>query len=522
MKPKDQQQSVFEVAQRVLQAQAKTRLETVLLDTLYEEKQRLSKSKINSITKADLSFYRGIRRQLRNANASLQEKLLAKIIQRFASEVLGHFSQRIYNVATQALPVALNLLLNTFSPMRLLRDFPLGMAQVDQQIQILGASEKVKRLAKHATLILAPTHVSNLDSPLIGYALYRLGLPPFLYGAGLNLFSNKLMGFFMDHLGAYKVDRRKTALLYKQVLKTYAGYSMELGYHNLFFPGGTRSRSGKVEQRIKLGLLGMGLNAYIHNLLAQKKHPDIFIVPCTLNYQLVLEAKTLIEDHLQEVGKSRYIIEDDESYQIQKVFAWLRELFALDSRIQVVMGEPLDPFGNPVDDEGRSLDHRGRVIDRTRYVMQAGKICLEAQRDREYTQELGRALAKSLGENTVIGPVPLVCWVIFAWLQEKNPGADLYRLLRSGNLKSLPLKTLYTRLQRTHKKLKALAAQNKIRLEQVLNQNDPVLWLSAALAHLQHSSDGPVLVRQGDWIVPKNIELLLYYRNRLAHLEEAL
>ncbi len=75
-----------------------------------------------------------------------------------------------------------------------------------------------------------------------GYAIYMAGLPPVCYGAGLNLFYNKFLGFFMNRLGAYKVDRRKKHSLYKNVLKEYAAVSMELGYDNLFFPGGTRSR----------------------------------------------------------------------------------------------------------------------------------------------------------------------------------------------------------------------------------------------------------------------------------------
>ena len=48
-----------------------------------------------------------------------------------------------------------------------------------------------------------------MDSLVLGYAIYRLGLPPVIYGAGLNLFSNPLVGFFMHNLGAYTVDRRK-------------------------------------------------------------------------------------------------------------------------------------------------------------------------------------------------------------------------------------------------------------------------------------------------------------------------
>ena len=43
-----------------------------------------------------------------------------------------------------------------------------------------------------------------MDSLVLGYAIYRLGLPPVIYGAGLN-FSNLLVGF-MHNLGAYTVD----------------------------------------------------------------------------------------------------------------------------------------------------------------------------------------------------------------------------------------------------------------------------------------------------------------------------
>ena len=60
---------------------------------------------------------------------------------------------------------------------------------------VQGPIEELK-LAKQHTLVFTPTHVSNLDSPLIGYALQSVGLPPVLYGAGLNLFSNPLMAFF--------------------------------------------------------------------------------------------------------------------------------------------------------------------------------------------------------------------------------------------------------------------------------------------------------------------------------------
>ena len=58
-----------------------------------------------------------------------------------------------------------------------------------------------------------------------------------------------------------------------------------------FFPGGTRSRSGMIEQKLKLGLLGSALSAYSERISRGDERP-IYIVPVTINYPLVLEAET--------------------------------------------------------------------------------------------------------------------------------------------------------------------------------------------------------------------------------------
>src|SRR5207237_3189672 len=131
-----------------------------------------------------------------------------------------------------------------------------------------GQVADLARLARTGTLILTPTHLSNLDSIAIGFALERTGLPPCTYGAGKNLFTNPLLAFFMRNLGAYRVDRRIKHDLYKDTLKAYSSVLLEHGYHSLFFPGGTRSRSGGLESRLKLGLLGTGLEATV-NLMAR-------------------------------------------------------------------------------------------------------------------------------------------------------------------------------------------------------------------------------------------------------------
>src|ERR1700743_2593211 len=113
--------------------------------------------------------------------------------------------------------------------------------------------------------------------------------------------------------------------LYKDVLKTYSTVMIERGYHSLFFPGGTRSRSGGVERKLKLGLAGAGVEAFVRTTVRGKTQP-VFFVPSTINYLLTLEAETLIDDFLQEEGKARYIIEDDESAKVGRIAAFMNKL----------------------------------------------------------------------------------------------------------------------------------------------------------------------------------------------------
>src|SRR5207249_4036340 len=114
------------------------------------------------------------------------------------------------------------------------------------------------------------------------------------------------------------------------VLKTYSCVLLERGYHTLFFPGGTRSRSGGVERKLKLGLAGTGIEAFARSAERGRLQP-VFFVPATINYLLTLEAETLVDDFLQEEGKSRYIIDDDESTRLGRIAAFMQKLLKMDA-----------------------------------------------------------------------------------------------------------------------------------------------------------------------------------------------
>ncbi len=444
-------------------------------------------------------------------------QLLRDQVHAYADDIAGSFSMPAYRVASRILPSVLSLLL---SPQNLKRGL-VGLGTMDNRVRVDGDLEQLRRLAERGTLIVVPTHLSNLDSPLVGFAVERAGLPPMTYGAGKNLFTSPLTSFFMARLGAYKVDRRLNFALYKEVLKTFSQTVLEHGLHSIFFPGGTRSRSGAIERKLKLGLAGTALSAYIQSV--RRDGPQarrFYFVPLTLNMPLTLEAETLIEDHLKEVGKNRYIIEDDEFTRLGRVVTFGRKLLTMDQAIEVRFCAPRDPFGNRVDAEGRSIDDRGREVDPMRYVLRDGAPVHHHGRDAEYTRELGGLIAEDYVQGASYFPTHLVADVLFGALERELPGLDLYRRLRHPREVGLTLAETAERVDRVRDAI----TRNSDRLgrlsERAAALHGPALVLDA-LESFSGYHTRPAAELVGNRVVLRDRELLLYYRNRLLHHEPA-
>lgn len=478
-------------------------MELALNDTALHELARLEGS-------GKEERWRDLHRTLGRKGPQEKRELLHGLLDEHARDIVGNFDARVYRFATGMVPYGMSVLLR---PKEQLADVEGGLAA---RFRTQGHIDTLKSLAARGTVILVPTHSSNLDSLVIGYALHQLGLPPFTYGAGKNLFTNFLLSFFMNNLGAYKVDRRLTFGLYKDVLKTYSTVLLERGYHSLFFPGGGRCRSNAIESKLKLGLMGTGLAAYINNLKAQRPADRIFVVPATLNYQLVLEAETLIDDQLQRVGKSRYIIEDDESAQAGRIWSFVQQMLELDTSITVQFGTALDPFGNRVEADGESYDTRGRRIALEKYVEIQGAPEHDAARDAEYTRELATAVTEGYRQNLVVASTMLVAFALYRLIQARNPGLDLFRLLREGEDATLPLSEVYPAVERVRSALRLMAADGKVVLSPRL-QSDRVEELVAnAIRVFGMYHRKAVAVRQGDEVRLTDMKLLLYYHNRLT------
>ena len=137
--------------------------------------------------------------------------ILRRIIHRYANEIAGDFKPSHYRLARGLIKFWFARLLNG-ARVKKFGAFFRNQYTLRDKIHIVGKVRMLRSLASKGTVIIVPTHFSNLDSMLIGWVIHSLGLPPFIYGAGLNLFNIRIFAYFMNSLGDYKVDRKSTRL----------------------------------------------------------------------------------------------------------------------------------------------------------------------------------------------------------------------------------------------------------------------------------------------------------------------
>jgi glycerol-3-phosphate O-acyltransferase len=509
---RDVQRRVIERITDRAKAGGDASLEYVVNDVCVQEIRRLDSGG------KDAGRWRELAGKLGTMSAPQLEGELRRLVEHYGQDIVGNFDPRVYRFATKVLTPGLGFL---FSPTRSIRGGVGGLlAELDSRIQVEGPLDLLRTMAERGTLVVTPTHSSNMDSVVMGLALERAGLPPVTYGAGKNLFTNPFISFFMHNLGAYRVDRRLRFELYKDILKEYSTVLLESGYHSLFFPGGTRCRSNVVESSVKLGLLGTAVSAYRKLLASGTAHKRLYIVPATINYRLVLEAETLVADYLAETGKSRYIITDDEFSRFGRIVEFLRKILVHEGAVVIRFGRPIDPLGHDIDDDGESLDRQGRAVDLRGYFVGAdGAVSNDDQRDAEYTRLLGRRLAAAYPRESVFHATQLLARVVYDRLCASVGSRDIYRLTRLPAGRELAIPDVVRGLGALRAQLARHPEAGRIH-QRVAGAGDEAT-LDDGLRALGSYHSKPVLERRGDVLRIGDVELIYYYQNRMAHLPVA-
>lgn len=500
-------------------------LHSELKSILYQEKNRLTKEPWKSDSPEERIFWSEIKRQILLTDKIEEEKkkykedkkIFRSILTYYSKEIVANFDPKKYKVARKVLPFLFSRLMNA-SPGNKLKFLFGNKKTIYDKFNITGPIDHVRNLSKKGTVIIVPTHFSNIDSPTIGLVIDIIGLPGMTYGAGINLFTIGILSRWLNDLGAYKLDRRRKNKPYLELLKNYSTVAIKRGAHSLFFPGGTRSRSGQIEKKLKLGLLGTALEGQRQNLLnfQEDTAKKIFVVPVVLNYHFVMEASSLINQHLAYEGKEQFIPEKDDFSTSYKLLKLIFKVITANPGMTISFASPMDVVGNEVDFEGNSINNIGQSVNIKDYFTLDGVMKEDKQRDQVYTGILGeRIVEKFLSANTVLSS-HLVSFVAFEMIQREFKGLDLYQFLRVPvDEIEIDIEDFKVELNNIKEKIIDLYAEGKLRVhDRIKGENEEIIKHGLKNLGVYHPSM-PLVKNSNGNIITQDLKVLYFYHNRL-------
>ncbi|MBX9890072.1 MAG: 1-acyl-sn-glycerol-3-phosphate acyltransferase [Amoebophilaceae bacterium] len=478
-----------------------TDLYRILTQTISKELARIAEEPWNCDPKDDQSFWELMDHAVKNKIEA--PKLLEKIIQRYVSEMQSSFSIFYYQCIAKSVHFLFVHLLKAYSinDEKTTTEGIFKFQKLSEKFQIAGEIQLLQTLATKGTLVLVPTHISNWDSVVLGLATKQLGLPPLSWGAGLNLFNNRGFRFIFSQLGTYKVDRRKKNIPYLQTQKDYTCLLLEKGCHMIFYPSGTRSRSGSIETDLKLGLLGTPLEAQIHNFQQDGPQADkFFIVPIALNYHCVLEAKQLIE----ESGLQTDITRTHTPNCCSTHLALSKNILCKGSEIFINIGMPLDVLGNRVDIEGNSYDSNDQAVDLYRQLMDLAAQPATLKPFNDWVKTLRNKIIATYYRINQVLSSHLVAFVSYELIQHSTEKIII------------PYELFMATLAKVYDALLLLYKQKKIDFTPILLHSNLDVIAKDGVAKLGiYHIKKPLVITKNKEILVQDSCTLLYYHNRL-------
>ncbi|AWN81534.1 1-acyl-sn-glycerol-3-phosphate acyltransferase [Candidatus Cardinium hertigii] len=434
--------------------------------------------------------------------------LLNKIASRYVNEISSDFSVTHYKWVSKGVHTVFTSLLKPscfkFKGKRWISKHK----RLHEKLHITGALDSIHALAQIGTIVLVPTHTSNWDSVVIGLAMQQLGLSPLSWGAGLNLFNHKGFRHIFSKLGTYKIDRRKKNIPYLLAQKHYTRLTVEWHCPTLFYPAGTRSRSGTIESNLKLGLLGTPFEAQAHTF--QQYGPTahkIFMVPVVLNYHCVLEAPQLIQEWIHP-ETAKHVAKRDCCYSNLSVS---KKILCKGSEIFLNIGTPLDVMGNKVDKAGRSYHAQGQEIDLyQQFLKLAGSTT--SKQSGYYLKILSHTIVDSYSCHNLVVSSHLVAFVAYKIAQGKEDFS-----MHSTTTIKLVRASFMVALEKVYQALQLLYEQKKIDFTALVRKSHLPAIVADGLAKLgvYHAKTPLVAVKNGDFLI-QDLPLLYYYHNRLT------
>jgi len=334
--------------------------------------------------------------------------------------------------------------------------------------------ESVDELPRESIVVYLLNHRSNADFVLASYALAGEVAISYAVGEWARVFP---LEYLFKSFGSYFIRRRYREPLYHRVLERYVQLITRNGVTQGIFPEGGLTRDGRLRPA-KVGLLDYMLGVAREPGFADR----MYVIPVALNYDRVLEDRTLLRELRQSEGAAR----PGRLSQLREVLhyaAWnvgrlLSRRWKRYGRAAVVIGKPLavKPWLEKIEEGGPSLFNRPR--DERLAAVQW--FCDRAM--------------QHIGAIIPVTSVPLAC-----------------AALQTFDADFVPRERL---------------------LERMAELRDALAERGARLLHADHAVEEDwerayrmlrmrrVVARAGDGylILPKGRELVSYYANSIAHL----
>lgn len=328
----------------------------------------------------------------------------------------------------------------------------------------------LQRLPKDAVLVYLMNHRSNADYVLVGYAL--AGQVAISYAVG-----EWARAFPLEHVfkafGAYFVRRRYRERLYHTVLERYVQLITRHGVTQGIFLEGGLTRDGKLRAP-KIGLLD-----YVIGIARDPAYrPRMFVVPVAVNYDRVLEDRSLLDELAAREGRARPSrtsqMADVARYLFWNTGRLLARRWKRYGRAAVMVGKPV-PLADWFERERDLFD-----IPRPERLARV--------------QALSDGIMRRIGEIIPVTPVPLACAAIQSF---------------DGHF--IPRAALLARMEEMRDALVSLNA-TVIRADRDIEETFDRAWRMLRMRRMLAASGA------GYAVLPRSRPLVSYYANSVAHL----
>lgn len=384
------------------------------------------------------------------AEHGLSEQQVRRQVRAYLNEIVPHFSvMSYYKLGYNLAKILVNLLYKV---------------SVDYQDEAA-----LERIPKRDVVVYLMNHRSNADYIVVAYVLARGVHVSYAVGEWARAWP---LEYVFKSFGAYFIRRRFREPLYHTVLERYVQLITRNGVTQGIFPEGGLSRDGKLRPP-KLGLLD-----YICRTLTDPTFArDIWFVPVALNYDRVLEDRSLIRELIREGDRRSRLA------QLVTVLSYLAS-----NTVRLLTGR-LKRYGRVAVNFGAPLSLRD-------WLRSAPKDTLSLPKEQRLPEldRLAREMLTRIGAILPVTPVPLAAAALLSFGQSVVTKDAL--LERMDQLRD--------RLQEVNAKV----VRGGARIAEVWDR----AWRMLRMRRLV-VADGDTLV-----VLPKGRPLLEYYANSIAHL----